>query len=61
MQGVLRGRGMSEQERAKLLVEVEAMEALLLHEWPGNIRELRSKLDALLRKTHGTAAPGLLG
>lgn len=53
----LRRRGMSEGNIAALPVEVELMEALLLHPWPGNARELRNTLEELLRKAE--VLPGL--
>jgi hypothetical protein len=56
---LLRRRGMKESEIAALPVEVEMMEALLLHDWRGNIRELRNELEAALGRTQGTSTPGL--
>lgn len=47
---MLRRRGMTEEEVMTLPVEVELMEALLLHPWNGNARELRNTLEGLLRK-----------
>jgi transcriptional regulator with AAA-type ATPase domain len=51
--------GVTPEKLAELPVEVELMEALLLHRWPGNVRELRNALDGLLRKTEGSETPGL--
>ncbi len=56
---LLRRRGLPEDEVSRLPLEVELVEALLLHDWPGNIRELRNVLDGVLRKTEGTSTPGL--
>jgi hypothetical protein len=48
-------RGMSTEQVENLPVEVELMEALLLHPWAsGNARELRNTLDKLLRVAGGS-------
>ena len=55
----LLARGGERGSLRELPVEIELMEALMLHPWPGNVRELRNTLDALLRKTEGSETPGL--
>lgn len=48
----LRRRGMTEEQVKTMPVEVELMEALLLHPWrEGNARELRNMLEKLLQKS----------
>ena len=44
---------------SKLSLTAEAAEALVVHDWPYNVRELRSVVDAALQRARGSRALGL--